>query len=122
MLPPSVRRGLGRIGRIRPEPRGAAHWPRARRSARGSKEEARLGAPPNHGAEPEGAWSRDGGGRGRGVATELGGALLGSPTKELLLLAAALPEALGWSAAQLEPAGLSVPTVARALRDSAGRC
>lgn len=59
---------------------------------------------------------------GRGVATELGGALLGSPTKELLLLAAALPEALGWSAAQLEPAGLSVPTVARALRDSAGRC
>lgn len=62
---------------------------------------------------------------GRGVATVLGGALLGSPTKELLLQQLCRKRwdgALGWSAAQSEPAGLPVPTVARALRDSPGRC
>lgn len=60
--PPSARASARSAGfGLSPVERPTGRW---QQGARGSKEEARLGAPPNHGAGPEGAWRRDGGGKG----------------------------------------------------------
>lgn len=84
MLPPPARRGLGRIGRIQPEPRGAARRPRATGSARGGKEEALRGPAQPRGGAGGGAslWRRA---AGRGVARAC---------RQGACVSAALPEAL----------------------------